>query len=476
MQTGPTLPDTPAARRLIELTALMSEASPTRVADYVNTSYVPAYAEREPLGRRIGSFMEWKARGGMDVVEITSSEPFRIETIVHQPFSDERSILAVHVEGENPHRIEAVMLGRTPLPVIEPALRDQEAADRFIEYTGRLASVDLFSGAVLIARHGKILAQKAFGLANRDFSVPNNLQTRFNVASLCKAWTGIAIGQLVEAGKVSFRDPLATYINYPDAESAAAIRIEHLLSHTAGLGSYFTEEFYRTARHTIRTVDDYLALSKDQRPAFKAGTSWKYSNTGMVLLGKVIEIITGQTYFDYVQTNILERAGMSRSGFFELDYVNDNLAVGYGKQWSINGVRMVNSIFENFVGGCPAGCGFSTVGDVFRFAEALKRGKLVSKSMVDILTSAKPELSSLDYGFGFSVHPERALYGHSGGLLGVSANLDIVEQPYGWVVVVLANDLGMRAPTLKARQLIGVMIPESAAGRSYLPTAGVTAR
>jgi CubicO group peptidase (beta-lactamase class C family) len=468
--------DTAAAKRLHEITSLASNASPTRVADYVKRHYAPAYAQREPLARRIASFMDWKARGGMEVIEVTSSEAFRIETVVHQPFSEERWVLDVRVEAEQPHRIEAVMVGRAPLPVISPALSDQAAAERFIEYVGRLARVDLFSGAVLIARHGAILGQKAYGLANRDFNVPNNLDTRFNVASLCKSWTGVAIGQLVEAGKLSFKDALAKYLEYPTAEAAAEIRIEHLLSHTAGLGSYFTEEFYRTARHHIRTVDDYLALSKDQMPTFKPGTAWKYSNTGMVVLGKVIEIVTGRTYFDYVQSNILDRAGMSRSGFLMLDQVNENVAVGYGKQWSIDGVTIVNSLFENFVGGCPAGCGFSTVGDVFRFAEALNAGTLVSKEMRDVMTTAKPELSSPDYGFGFSVHPQRALYGHSGGLLGVSANLDIVEDPGGWVVAILANDLGMRTPTLKARQLIGVTIPESAAGRSYLPAAGITAR
>jgi CubicO group peptidase (beta-lactamase class C family) len=470
------LPDNPAATRLRELIALIAAATPASVAAYVRENYAPAYADRDTIGRRIGHFMEWRARGGMRVTEIMSSEPFRIETLVHQALSDERWMLGVHVEAAPPYRIEAVMLGRSELPMLEPALADQEAADEFIAYAGRLAEADVFSGAVLIARHGRILGQKACGFANHDFRVPNAIDTRFNVASLCKSWTGVAVAQLAEAGALSFDDPLTKFIAYPDAQSAAEIRIKHLLSHTAGLGSYFTEEFYRTARHRIRTVDDYLALSKDQLPSFKPGETWRYSNTGMVVLGKVIEIVTGETYFDYVTKNVLARAGMERAGFLELDYANENVAVGYGKQWTISGARIVNSLFENFVGGCPAGCGFATVHDIFRFAEALKDGTLVSKDMAHCLTTAKTELNALDYGYGFSVHPERALYGHSGGLLGVSANLDIVETPPGWVVVVLANDLSMRTPVLKARQLIGVTVPESLTSRSYLPNAGVTAR
>jgi CubicO group peptidase (beta-lactamase class C family) len=454
----------------------MLDAKPARVADYVRTHYTPAYADRKPIDRRIASFMEWRARGGMVPVELTSSEPCRIETVVYQPFSEEYLTLTVQVESQEPHQINAIMVGRMPLPAITPTPSDQDASDQLIDYTRRLASRDLFSGAILIARHGRILAQSAFGLANRDFNVPNNLDTRFNVGSICKAWTGVAVGQLAEAGKLSFKDSVAKYIDYPDPESASEIRIEHLLSHTGGLGTYFTEEFDRGARQRFRTVDDFLDLSKDQRPTFKPGTSWNYSNSGMVLLGKIIEIITGKTYFDYVQQSILDAAGMTRSGFFELDHVNDNLAIGYAKRWSIDGERVVNCLFENVIKGCPAGCGFSTVGDIYRFAIALQSGRLVSKSMLEVLTTAKPELNSPDYGFGFAIHPERTLYGHSGGLIGVSANVDIVERPKGWVVVVLANDLGMRSPTLKARQLIGVTVPESISGRSYLPTAGVTIR
>jgi len=470
------LPDTPAARCLTELTALMAEATPERVAAYVHARFTASYAEREPIDRRIAAFMDWKLRGGMTPAEVRASEAHRIEVVAVQPYTEERQIVIVEVEPHAPHFVSTLAVGRAPLPALVPSTPDQHVADRFIAYVDRLAAVGLFSGAVLIARHGGVLGQKAYGLASRDFGVPNSLETRFNVASLCKSWTAVAIARLAEDGCLSFEDQLSAYLDYPDALSAAGIRIKHLLSHTAGLGSYFTEEFYRTARHKIRTVDDYLALSKDQLPTFAAGTAWKYSNTGMVVLGKIIEIVTGETYFDHVQRRVLEPAGMTRSGFFELDHVNDNVAVGYHTFWSIKGPRVVNNLFENFVGGCPAGCGFATVGDVFLFAEALKAGRLVSPTMADLLTRAKPELGAPDYGYGFSIHPERALYGHSGGLVGASANLDIVEQPHGWVIAVLANDLGMRTPALKARQLIGVTVDEAAAGRAYVPTAGVTER
>lgn len=450
------LPDTPAAGRLAEITALAGNATPARVADYIESAYTPDYAARLPLAQRIGLFMDWKARGGMNVVAVESSEPHRIQVIAEQPLTGERWMLGVQTTAESPHPVEALMVGRAPLPVPDPLPADEAAADALLEYTGRLADAGLFSGAVLIARHGEILGQRAWGVANRDFDAPNNLETRFNLGSLNKTWTAVAIARLVEDGKLSFDDPVAKFIDYPDAESAAKIRIEHLLTHTSGLGSYFTEEYDRTARKNLRTVDDFLALSADQELSFEPGEGWQYSNTGMMLAGRIIEIVSGQDYFDHIQERVLDPAGMTRSGCFELDRVNDNLAVGYATRWSVDGPEVVNNLFEHVVRGGPAGGCYATVGDLFRFAEALKAGRLVGPEMVAVLTTAKPELGSPHYGYGFGIAPERAVVGHSGGFLGISANLDIVMEPAGWVVVILANDENLRAPMVKARQLIGV--------------------
>jgi CubicO group peptidase (beta-lactamase class C family) len=465
------LPDTPAARRLSEITALTCQATPASIIDYVQTHFTPENARHVPITRRIGFFMDWKARGGMEVLEVTASQTHRIEAIVRQLLTDERRVLGVQVEAEAPHRIDALLLGRAPLPKIEPPLDERTAANRFIHYVDHLASIGRFSGAILMARHGQILAQKVWGLANRDFDIPNDLETRFNVGSIPKAWTAVALAQLVEAGRLSFQNPLGKYIDYPDAASAAKIRIEHLLTHTSGLGCYFTEKFDHTARKHLRTVDDFLTLCRDQPLAFEPGTQWRYSNLGMVVAGKVLEVVTGQSYFDYVQANILDPAGMDHSGFFELDRVNKNLAVGYAERWSADGVEIVNNLFDHVIRGGPAGGAFATVGDLFRFTQALKSGKLVSPSMVETLTTAKSELGAPFYGYGFSIHPGRVLYGHSGGFTGLSANLDVVEDPAGWVVIVLANDLGMRAPMLKARQLIGVTVPEPTTTHACLQTA-----
>jgi CubicO group peptidase (beta-lactamase class C family) len=192
----------------------------------------------------------------------------------------------------------------------------------------------------------------------------------------------------------------------------------------------------------------------------------------MVLLGRIIELISGHNYVDYLQKHIFDVAGMKDTFFPELDQVNPRIAVGYGRKWNESGLRIVNNLYDNAVKGCPAGCAYGTVSDIFCFAEAFNSSLLVSRDMAQQMTAAKPELGSPNYGFGFAVMPDRAIYGHSGGLLGASSNLDISKDPDGWVIVILANDIGMRAPTLRARQLIGVMVHEPEGSRAYLPNAG----
>src|SRR5687768_14816878 len=198
-------------------------------------------------------------------------------------------------------------------------------------------------------------------MANKDFNVPNRVDTKFNLGSMNKMFTGVAIAQLVEKGKLSFDDPLSKFIpDFPDPESAKKIQIKHLLTHTAGLGGYFSKRYQDMSRANLRTVDDMMALAKqDEKLQFEPGTKWQYSNTGMLVLGKVIEIVSGQSYFDYVRENIYKPAGMVNSDSYELDRINTNLAVGYDKQFTDNGVAWGNNIFMHVMRGGPQGGGYS---------------------------------------------------------------------------------------------------------------------
>jgi CubicO group peptidase (beta-lactamase class C family) len=254
-----------------------------------------------------------------------------------------------------------------------------------------------------------------------------------------KMFTAVAIAQLAERGKLSFDDPLSKFMpDFPSKESAEKIKIKHLLSHTAGLGSYFNRKFQESSRELYRTVDDMLKLAQDEKMAFEPGSRWQYSNTGMLVAGKVIEIASGQDYYEFIRENIYKPAGMINSDCYELDRVNQNLAIGYEKMYGDKGYTFENNIFKHVMRGGPAGGGYSTVEDLHRFAVALRTGKLVGAEYVKLLLAAKPELNSPNYGYGFQISPALRIAGHGGGFPGISSNLDIFLDN-GYIAVVMSN-------------------------------------
>ena len=169
---------------------------------------------------------------------------------------------------------------------------------------------------------------------------------------------------------------------------------------------------------------------------FEPGTKWQYSNTGMMVLGKIIEIVSGQSYFDYVREHISVPAGMTNTDCYELDKVNSNLAVGYDKQYTDSGVTFGNNIFMHVMRGGPQGGGYSTVEDLLKFERFLRGGKLLGAEMVKTLTTAKPELNSPNYGFGFQI--DEKTFGHSGGFPGINSDLNMFRDS-GWTAIYMSN-------------------------------------
>ena len=144
----------------------------------------------------------------------------------------------------------------------------------------KLADADVFSGSVLLAKGGKVFYKGVFGTANKDFGVPNRIDTKFNLGSMNKMFTALSIAKLVETGKLTIDDPLSKFVpDFPDAESAKKIKIKHLLSHTAGLGGYFSQTWQMRSRGSIRSVDDMMALAKEDeklRFALKAAQGIRF--------------------------------------------------------------------------------------------------------------------------------------------------------------------------------------------------------
>lgn len=300
----------------------------------------------------------------------------------------------------------------------------------------REAEKGRFSGTVLLAQGDEVLFTFACGEANKSFHVNNDLETRFNLGSMNKLFTSLAIAQLVEQGKLSYDDTLERFVDesWLPRTITAKITLRQLLTHTSGLGSYFNETFVNSSRELFRAVSDYKPLVRGETLLFEPGTKSSYSNTGMLLLGVVLEQVTGRDYFEHIRAAIYAPAGMTRSDSYEMDQPVENLAIGYEPDpTSAQGFRA--NLYQHVIKGGPAGGGFSTVGDLHRFALALLDGKLVSLATLDEMWTHQRG----GHGLGFAVQDQpQKVVGHSGGFPGISANLDIFPES-GYVAVVLAN-------------------------------------
>jgi CubicO group peptidase (beta-lactamase class C family) len=423
----------PAATRAAEIVELINLNNREAAQAYVERNYAESFRAMAPMDRHLGILATiYSQSRGLKVERVTEPEPGTAQVLARRELPDDLMEIRVEVEPQPPHRIRGILFrpAQAPAGPAAPAARtDEERVRELDAYVRRLADADAFSGVVLLAKDGQPLFASAYGQADREGRRANTLETAFNLASINKMITAVAIAQLVEAGKLSFSDPLSKFLpDFPNPRAAREIRIEHLLTHTAGLGSYLGPRF-SAAR--AGTVDEMMRFATDTATRFAPGTRWDYSNTGFLVLGRVIEKVSGQSYFDYVRDHVYVPAGM-RSTSAPTRESSSGIAIGYTPE----GERYASNLAELPFRGGPAGGGYATAGDLMRFAEALRTGKLVSPAMVRVLTTPKPEVGSPRYGYGFTV--EGARVGHSGGFPGVSNNVDIFMDS-GYTAIVLSN-------------------------------------
>jgi D-alanyl-D-alanine carboxypeptidase len=333
----------------------------------------------------------------------------------------------------NPPTVDRISGHPVPPPVEKGdiATSDEDLAKKVRERVAATQGPNAFSGAILIAHHGKVVLDQAWGMADGSKQIPNTVDTQFCLGSMNKMFTSVAILQLVQQGKLSLDKPMATYWpNYPNKDLAAKVTIRELLSHTGGTGDIFTPE-YEAHREEIRTLADYVKLFGDRPVRFEHGTQMEYSNYGFILLGRIIELVSGEPYQDYVRKHVYEPAGMLHTNSRpESDHVQGR-AVGY--------VQGPNGLTPNTDtmswSGTSAGGGYSTVGDLMLFAEALRSGKLIPPALLKEATTDDP--THRDYGLGFYVLHNGA-YGHGGGAPGINGELHILPKT-DYVLVALVN-------------------------------------
>ena len=339
----------------------------------------------------------------------------------------------------------AALVASTESPAPDTSAKTEAAPVNDLQsYLNSLATDNKLSGVLLVAKNGVTVASKAAGIANKATGAAIDLNTKFNLGSMNKMFTAVAIAQLAQAGKLAFTDTVGKHLpDYPNKEVSDKVTIHHLLTHTSGMGMYFNQKFM-AQRDKLLTVAAHLPLFSADPLAFTPGEKFQYSNAGYMLLGAIIEKVSGQDYYSYVQEHVYKPAGMNDTGFYEPGKETPNLAVGYSRM-SPNGepgeeIRDNNSMRE--IKGGPAGGGFSTAPDLVKFQQALLGYKLLDKAHTDLVTTGKVDgprgMGKYGYGFGDNNAGGKHGVGHNGGAPGIAANFEMFPES-GYTAVELMN-------------------------------------
>ncbi len=293
--------------------------------------------------------------------------------------SNEKISITFNFEPQPPNKLVSIRIedsGGPDEPGANPSgppLTAAEFGKNVATQMDELAAKDAFSGVVLVTREGKTLFEKAYGLADRDKKIPNDLDTKFNIGSINKVFTRVAVEQLAQQGKLSLEDKLGKFLSdYPNHEAAQKVTIAELLNMTSGIGDFFGDRFQAADKSKLRTIADYLPLFADRPLLFEPGTQNRYSNGGYLVLGLIVQRVSGEDYYEYVKRHIFQIVGMKDTDSYLQDQEVQNRAEGYVRQ----GANWKNNRPMQPARGSSAGGGYSTAHDLLRFATALSEGKL----------------------------------------------------------------------------------------------------
>ncbi|MFC1593577.1 serine hydrolase domain-containing protein [Candidatus Neomarinimicrobiota bacterium] len=314
--------------------------------------------------------------------------------------------------------------------------------DDINQYLTKQTIENKFSGTVLIAKDGIPIFKKAYGFASKRYDIPNTFDTKFNIGSISKHITSIAILQLAERGLLSLDDPIGKYLDIFPIEIAQKVNIKHLLTMTSGWGDYWGNKVYIANRYEYRTITEYLNFIKDIPLDFEPGTDIQHCNIGFEVAGAIIEIITNKSYYDYIRENIYIPIGMSNSDSYDVDGPVKNLATGYTNEHYMDTIKVgfnwENSYLRLPTRGTPTGGSYSTVEDLFKLTQAHRNNKLLSKDYSNYLLnffqgSFGEEPTILKSGIIF-------MFGGAEGV-GAVIGLDMMDDDtnIGYTIIILSN-------------------------------------
>jgi CubicO group peptidase (beta-lactamase class C family) len=358
-----------------------------------------------------------------------------------------------------PYRVGNTFINDYTAPVeLPPGRLGDTAVRRWLsDYLDSLVARDSFSGAVLVARHDTVLLQRAVGFADHAAGRALTLDTPLDMASGGKMFTAVAVTQLVAAGRIHLDDPVSRSLpDYPDTAFARHATVRELLTHTSGLGDYW-DSTYEAAWDSITTLAQMLPFVLRHPPDLPPGREFRYSNSGYLLLGLIVERMSGRSYYDYVSRHIFQPARMTHTGYPLVDAVNhtvareylDRAAEGPGHDPDRDPGAWIPARHQRR--GTSAGGAYSTVGDLLRFEAALSGHRLLDAALTDSLLAGRvPTRPGSDrrYGFGFYrfvLGADIPAYGHGGLAPGLMFEFRVIPR-LGYTFVLFQNHDGPALP------------------------------
>jgi D-alanyl-D-alanine carboxypeptidase len=367
----------PAEDRVRGWIRTFSSGSAEQMEAFAQENFAPEVLQRRTPADRRGMYEQMYSRHGKLTVTTVNAENGELAVGV-KPERGQPLTLRFRLEPAPPHRISALSIDVGGAAERGPALPPLELSKGIASLDDYIRRLDGFSGSVLVAKDGQVQFEKAYGLANRPKEIANKTTTRFNLGSITKDFTKVAIGQLAQAGKLRVDAPILTYLpDYPNKDVARKVTIEQLVEHTSGLGDVFTPRFAKEDPLQYETPQDFIRFFASDPLKFEPGQGQAYSNYGYVVLGAIIEAVSGRSYFDYIQKNVFDRAGMSGSGFFDIRKLPADVALGYTMRGSSE--PRDNSSSRPSVRGIPAGGSYSPARDLLLFDRALRAKKLLNE-------------------------------------------------------------------------------------------------
>ncbi|MFJ2561372.1 serine hydrolase domain-containing protein [Streptomyces sp. NPDC087534] len=317
------------------------------------------------------------------------------------------------------------------------------------DYLSERTAAGEFSGTVLVAdgdRGGRPVLAQGYGMADRGRGIANTVQTRFCIASMGKMFTAVAVAQLVQRGRLTFHDTIGRYVPGFPPEIADRVTIHHLLTHTSGMGDVLFPPSGEEPPHTLAGLMEIIV---GKPLLFEPGAQFGYSNSGFIVLGALLERVTGHDYAAHIRKHIFQPAAMTRT---RIDVYRPKDVSGMAHGYAlVEGT--LKDISDSVQIGNPSGGAYSTVVDMYRFSRALTRHRLLSPAFTETVITGKLDIPShapgLRYGYGFLEEKRNAIrfVGHNGGTPGYQCQMDIYPD-LGHTVVVLTNQDKAVAPAI----------------------------